>query len=271
MKIWMMIKRFNITSILCLGCFLVSGTQLASASDLGDNLTSNVFNFQKKLANSGNAQSQNKLGEMFEAGNGVEKDLEQARHWYQEAAKNGYEPAVNRLTYLDIKTKGFNKEKHSAWVTEIKKQADAKNRDSMLLLAQMYREGIVVDKDLAAAKQILDTLSISGNMSIDNEIVLLDAEIRASKKHEQELAAQREAEAKQRAEAERQQKQQDADKAQQNAAKAQLDAAKAKADAAAKQETAEEKRKRYEAVMKKLKEEQRVLQEQQKWAEEREK
>jgi len=267
----MVIKRIFIITTLSLGFFISGSIPLAISSELEDSLTSNVFNFQKKLANSGNAQSQTKLGEMLEAGNGVEKNLEEARHWYQEAANNGYEPAVNRLTYLDIKTSGYNKQKHGAWVTEIKKQAGAGNRDSMLLLAQMYREGIVVDQDLPAAKQLLETLSVSGNMSIDNETVLLDTEIRASKKREQELAARRVEEARQRAEAAKQRAESERQQKQQEAAKAQQDAAKAKAEAATKEETAEEKRKRYEAVMKKIQEEQRILQEQQKWAEEREK
>jgi hypothetical protein len=123
----------------------------------------------------------------------------------------------------------------------------------MLLLAQMYRQGIGVNKDFGAAKQLLNVLSISGNMIIDFENTQLNANILADKKHQQALEAQRAAQAQQRIEAEQQQKIQAA--------------AKAKANAATKQETEAEKRKRYEAAMKKLKEQQQLLEQQQKWAE----
>lgn len=242
-----------------MGCFIASGAYPANASQT-DQLSSNLFNFQLKLAKNGNAQSQTKVGEMLEAGNGIDKDLKQARHWYELAAKSGYQPARDRLTYLDISTRGYNKSKNGAWVDSIKSQAAGQDRDSMLLLAQMYRQGIGVKKDYGAAKQLLNVLSVSGNMVIDFENVQLNADIAADKKHQQELEAQSAAQDKQRAEAERQKKIQEA-------AQAKQAAEKAKADEAAQQETKEQKRARYEAVMKKLKEQQQRLEQQQKWAE----
>ena len=245
--------------IFCLCLAVTGGISIAAASQT-DQLSSNVFNFQVKLAKNGNEQSQTKVGEMFEAGNGVGKDLKQARHWYELAAKSGYKPAKDRLKFLDIKARGFDQGKDGDWLKSIKTQAAGQDRDAMLLLAQMYRQGIGVSKDFGAAKQLLNVLSISGNMIIDFESTQLNADIVAGKKHQQTLEAQRAAQARERAEAERQKKIQAAEQAKQAAAKA-------KADAATKQETEEEKRKRYEAAMKKLKEQQRLIEQQQKWAE----
>lgn len=266
-----MIKKLHTAATVFIGCYLVFGSQLATAQL--DNLSSNVFTFQQKLANNGNVHSQTKLGEMLEAGTGVKQDIAQARQWYQKAADAGYKPAKNRLIHLDIKTNGYDASKHADWVASIKADANNKDRDSMLLLAQMYREGMGVKKDFPAAKNILDTLSISGNMSIDNEITLLDAEIRANKKREQELTKEN-AEAEKRAEADRKKQSEEAEKQKQAEAQAAAKAAaqaKAKAIEASKtkEEIAEEKRKRYEEVMRKLKEEELILKQQQKWAEDR--
>jgi len=233
--------------------FSSSSVCIVDASELDQQLSSNVYNFQVKLAKNGNAQSQTRVGEMLEAGNGVPQDLEQARHWYQLAAKSGSNAAKDRLRFMDIKANGYNKSTDAAWLKKIRQQAAGQDRDAMLLLAQMYRQGIGVNKDYSAAKQLLNVLSVSGNMIIDFENARLNADILADQKRQDALAAQRAAEAKKLAEAQRQQKIQAA--------------AKAKAAAAAKQETEAEKRKRYEAVMKQLKEQQKLLEQQQKWAE----
>jgi hypothetical protein len=259
MKHWALFKRWTTVSVVCLSCLIISGPGNADTSSL-DALSSNVYDFQLKLATNGNVQSQTKVGEMLEAGNGIGKDTKKARHWYQLAAKSGYKPARDRLKFLDIKGRGYNQAKDGDWLKSIKSQAAGQDRDSMLLLAQMYRQGIGVNKDFGAAKQILNVLSVSGNMIIDFENAQLNADIIADKKHQQALEAQRAAQTKQRAEAEQQKKIQ-------AAAQAKQAAAKAKADAATKQETEAEKRKRYEAAMEKLKEQQKLLEQEQKWAE----
>lgn len=266
MKTLALFNRGITISIICLGCMFTSGTSLAETSQT-EQLSSNVFNFQLKLAENGNAQSQTKVGEMLEAGNGVDKNLKQARHWYQLAAKSGFKPAKDRLTFLDIKANGYNKAKDSGWLKSIKTKAAGQNRDAMLLLAQMYRLGIGVNKDFGSAKQLLNVLSVAGDMIIDFENAQLNADIKAEQEHKQALQAQRAAQAKQRAEQAKQRAEIERQKKIQADAQAKQAAAKAKADAAAEQETEADKRKRYEAVMKKLKEKQQRLEQEQKWAE----
>lgn len=59
-----------------------------------------IFVFQSKLAKQGNAEAQFKLGEMYEEGRGVEKDLHQAHYWYEKAAAQGSLDAKERIQSL---------------------------------------------------------------------------------------------------------------------------------------------------------------------------
>ncbi len=277
-----MVKQLLRTATLSLACFAASGVQHASSTNL-ETISANVFNFQHKLANDGNVQSQYKLGEMYEAGAGVEQDLDQAKSWYQQAANSGYAPAINRLTYLDIKANGYSKEQYGDWVALIKTEAGKREQTSMLLLAQMYRQGVGVNKDLVAARALLDKLITTGNLSVDREIVLVDAEMQAKQARQQQQAEQ----AQQAAAAARE--------AAARAAAAAVTASQAenvtsesasasiavevhednKSNEATQPEstmTAEEiaraeKRKHYEEVMLQLQEEQKKLEQQQAWAE----
>jgi TPR repeat protein len=47
------------------------------------------------------------LGEFYERGKGVEKDLEQAIYWYTLSAEQGYEKAKKALKRLARKQLGF--------------------------------------------------------------------------------------------------------------------------------------------------------------------
>jgi len=47
------------------------------------------FNKVKKLAESGDTDAQNKLGTMYELGEGIEKNIKEANNWYRKAAEQG--------------------------------------------------------------------------------------------------------------------------------------------------------------------------------------
>lgn len=49
-----------------------------------------VFEFQRKMAASGNAKAQFFLAQMYEQGRGTAIDKDQAEYWYEQAKKNGY-------------------------------------------------------------------------------------------------------------------------------------------------------------------------------------
>ncbi|MEW6645847.1 MAG: SEL1-like repeat protein [Pseudomonadota bacterium] len=59
-----------------------------------------LFNYQQKMANLGNAEAQYKLAEMYAQGQGTRADPEQARHWYEASAGQGYAPAQRKLAAL---------------------------------------------------------------------------------------------------------------------------------------------------------------------------
>ena len=53
-----------------------------------------------KAALHGNAPAQYNLGRMYQWGKGVEKDLQQARFWFQKAIDNGHEKAKEALSKI---------------------------------------------------------------------------------------------------------------------------------------------------------------------------
>lgn len=50
-----------------------------------------VFEFQSKLAKQGNAKAQYFLAQMYEQGRGTDANAELAKHWYDQARRNGYQ------------------------------------------------------------------------------------------------------------------------------------------------------------------------------------
>ena len=227
---------------------------------------SGVFKFQQKLATNGNAHAQYKLGTMYECGTGIELDIEKAKHWYDLASAAGIKAANDRLTYLSIKEQGYDQAKNSAWLNTLKKEADSSNGDSMFLLAQLYREGLGVAKDLNKALKILDKVSLLGAADVDEEIAMIQEEIKAGNKAAK--AAQRgdEIEAERIAQQVKQQQidkqvNKELQKAQQASKEQQI----------AKQEEAEKasqaaKIRRYEKAMMQLQLEQQQIDKQQAWA-----
>lgn len=65
-----------------------------------DDSWSNVFKFQTKMAEMGNVHAQYILGEMYEEGRGVKKDLVKAIDWYSKAQANGDSNAAGRISKI---------------------------------------------------------------------------------------------------------------------------------------------------------------------------
>jgi hypothetical protein len=68
-------------------------TLLGRVYDEGFNQPKEAFPWFKKAAELGNAQAQVELAELFDAGEGVSQDTEQAVSWYEKAAQQGHEEA----------------------------------------------------------------------------------------------------------------------------------------------------------------------------------
>ncbi|TNF37996.1 MAG: hypothetical protein EP315_01815 [Gammaproteobacteria bacterium] len=224
----------------------------AADSTLGD-FGARVFQFQEKLAMKGNHLAQYKLGTMYELGVAVESNLDEALGWYQKSADQGYEPAKNRIIYLEIKHRGFDKNKHGQWLADIQKAAQALDSNAILLLGQMHHHGIAVERDLDQALALLSRASSLGHTEIDGEIAQVENKIRLRKQAEEEARR-----------AEQQQQHQSS-----NEIARARELAKQREEQKRREEEAAiaEKRRRYEEAMRKLMEERRIIEEQQLWAE----
>lgn len=143
------------------------------------NQASNVFKFQQKLAKKGNVNAQYRLGSMYEMGEGVETDNEQARHWYIRASEAGSEPAKQRITYLTIIEQGYDQAKNGEWLHSVINDASQRKPDAVLLLGQLYRQGLGVEQDLDKSLELLNQVRILGTANVDKEIasirLLIDA------------------------------------------------------------------------------------------------
>ncbi|MCW9012504.1 MAG: hypothetical protein OQL06_01880 [Gammaproteobacteria bacterium] len=170
--------------------------------------SASVFRFQKKMAEKGYAESQYKLAMMYESGSGVEQNLQTARIWYGRASYQNYKPARNRLTYLDIKQNGFKKH-HNEWLTELKREAEFNDGESLFLLGQMYSEGIGVQKSLTKAAAILRKAAAGNIPGSDAEITRIEKELHDLQQQyqEQELALKKQQQAKQKLEQENKERQ----------------------------------------------------------------
>ncbi len=173
--------------------------------------SSGVFKFQQKLAESGNKQSQFKLATMYELGVGTSQNLDKAREWYQKAVDNGVAEAKDRLVYLDIRQNGYSNKSHGLWATQIKKNAAAGDQNALMLLGQMYSNGIGVKKDLKMAIKQLSKVDEMETPMVVHELERVEAELvkaqnawkaKLAKKRKQEEEKRKQEERKKQAQAE---------------------------------------------------------------------
>lgn len=61
-----------------------------------------AYNILKKLAEQGDAKSQNSLGNGYQHGFWGEIDLKKAKYWYQKAADQNYAGGIHNLGSVDI-------------------------------------------------------------------------------------------------------------------------------------------------------------------------
>jgi len=239
------------------------------------NQSSNIFKFQQKLATKGNARAQYKLACMYEFGTGIEQSFERAQHWYRQASNAGIKAASDRMSYLLIRKQGYDNKKNSAWLDGIKKAAKESKGDAMFLLAQLYREGLGVKKDLNKAMEILDQVSLLGAADVEKEMALIQQELEArdiakenaGKKHKIEIAGLAKSVAspglEQQANIEQRKISQNAQRKAVQSSKQRQRAQQVELEKA----VLAAKRQRYVKAMMKLKLEQQKIDEQQAWAE----
>lgn len=223
--------------------------------------SSNVFKFQNTLANSGNVNAQFKLASMYEEGEGVEKNIDQAKHWYGIAVKGGSKPAKQRENYLRIKENGFDAANDAKWLDSVIADAEVHEADAVYLLAQLYHDGIGVKKDLEKSLELFKEIKSLGEASVEREIVSINREIagdRLARENQQKKSELENKQAQQAIETKQAQRVQSAQVRKQAKKAANIKQALNK-----EQLIQAEKRKRYEEVMLELKLEQQKIDEQQ--------
>jgi len=136
----------------------VSSQQPLETDEQVDSTKINFLTFDKnnllsvlKAADQGNAEAQVTLGKMYETGNGVSKDDEQAATWYRKAAEQGHADAQNLIAYFYNNGIGLaqNFEKAAAWFIKAAQQGHAKAQFN-LGLAFFHGEGVDQSNEQAA-------------------------------------------------------------------------------------------------------------------------
>lgn len=213
-----------------------------------------LFDFQMKMAKKGNAEAQFKVGEMYETGFGVKKDIAEAKIWINKAHAQGHETAGFKILYWDLQKNGLTKD-NKADVDSLKAKADEGNGQAQYYLGKMNAYGVGTKKNLEKGLGWLNKATLVGVLEAEREMETvrelkqkqdITAKRRADEKRRAEQKAKQERERKAQQDAQRklqQQKQAEA-KAQQEAAKAKSKQNKAAADARNKsnQQAAEQSR-----------------------------
>jgi flagellar biosynthesis GTPase FlhF len=202
-----------------------------------------LFDFQMKLANKGNVEAEFKVGEMYEKGFGVEKNVEEGLKWITKAAEHGHETAGFKLLYYDIRKNGVN-DGNKAKFDELNNKAAAGNGQAQYYVGLMYAHGVGVKQDEDTALDWLGKASLVGVTAAESEITKLResaqrAQLQQRREAEQRMAreeAKRKEEARKQAEAKR--KAEEAERQKEAEMKAKAEKARTKA---AEQKSREEK------------------------------
>lgn len=138
-----------------------------------------LFDFQMKLAEKGNAEAQFKVGQMYETGRGVGKDMTKAMEWVTKAADQGHKTAGFKLLYFDIEKNGINaanKDKYAA----LKTKAAAGNGQAQFYVGKMYGRGVGVKKNHATALDWLNKATLLGVIEAEQETIAIQDDQAAS-------------------------------------------------------------------------------------------
>jgi len=131
-----------------------------------------LFDFQMTLAKKGNAEAEFKVGEMYETGFGVKKDMKQAKVWIDKAAAQGHETAGFKLMYWDIEKNGLKGENKKKF-TELRTKAADGNSQAMYYVGKMYAHGVGVKSNFDKALDWLNKATFVGVLEAEREAILV--------------------------------------------------------------------------------------------------
>jgi len=104
----------------------------------------------RPLAEQGNAQAQNQVGDMYSSGKGVDQDYNKAVTWYRKAADQGYAPGQLNLGSMYLTGRGVTQD-YSEAVKWFRKAADQGNVYGQGFLGMAYDKGEGVAQDYKEA------------------------------------------------------------------------------------------------------------------------
>jgi len=155
-----------------------------------------VFDFQMKLAQKGNAEAQFKVGEMYESGRGVEKNMIEAKRWINKAAAQGNQAAGYKLLYYDLQKNGVTKD-NKAKLGDLQDAARDGDGYAQYYVGLMHSRGVGLKKSSNSALDWLGKASLVGVTAAEAEIARVNeakgARLRAKQDAENKLRAQEEA------------------------------------------------------------------------------
>ena len=141
-----------------------------------------LFDFQMKMAEKGNAEAEYKVGEMYETGFGVKKDMKEAKSWITKSAGQGHETAKFKLLYWDIEKNGITKV-NKAEVDVLVAEAEGGNPQAQFYVGKMHANGVGVKKNSTVAIGWLNKAALVGVLVAERELIT----VRESKKQQDRL------------------------------------------------------------------------------------
>ncbi len=125
------------------------------------------------MAQSGDAESQYKLGLNYIYGTDVPKDASKAAEWFSKAADQGYLPARRELGILLASGEGIQQDFDRA-LQYLSEAADQLDPSALYHLGIMYEHGIGVPKDMQKAVRMLAYAAEMGYPGADADAERVD-------------------------------------------------------------------------------------------------
>jgi TPR repeat protein len=119
-----------------------------AADDKGD--YADAMRWYRQAAEAGNTDAMNRLGVMYDNGQGAAEDPVQAVAWFRKAAEAGDPAGMNNLASMYGHGRGVSQDEGQA-VRWYRKAADAGDEWGTISLGMMYENGRGVPKDLEQA------------------------------------------------------------------------------------------------------------------------
>lgn len=154
-----------------------------------------LFDFQMKLAQKGNAEAQFKVGEMYETGFGVDKNLKDAELWIKKAADQGHETSGFKLLYWDLNKNKLNADNKVSF-DELVSKAEGENGQAMFYLGKMYANAVGVKRNRNKSLEWLNKAALQGIVEAEAEAITVresrqKAQLKAKKAEEKRIALEK--------------------------------------------------------------------------------